>query len=234
MKIAFYGDSLTEGKFGVSFIDSLKGKLPVYELLNYGEGGDTVISLYHRIARMQPVEQVDFAILWIGVNDVFGRMTLLYGIINKIRKKLYTFNQAEFQSTYRAILDLLLQRSRNVITIPPLFLGENLRSDWNRRLEEMSTDIHAISDEHERVHYVNLRDAFIPELEGRQLSPYLPTSFIQHTRDKSKCSTIEAVDQRSVERGLYFTLDGVHLNSIGAEMVANLLQDAIEGFLRTT
>jgi hypothetical protein len=50
MNIALYGDSLTEGRAGVSYINLLQPLLPGHELLNYGRGGDTVISLYHRIA----------------------------------------------------------------------------------------------------------------------------------------------------------------------------------------
>lgn len=47
--IAFFGDSLTEGSPGVSYFDILKDKLPNENLLNFGKGGDTVISLYKRI-----------------------------------------------------------------------------------------------------------------------------------------------------------------------------------------
>ncbi len=234
MKIAFFGDSLTEGNFGVSFMESLKRKLPDDELLNYGEGGETVISLYHRIAGMQPLEHADLAVIWIGVNDVFGQMTLLYRIINKIRRKPSSSHRSEFKDFYRAIVDLLFPCYRKIFTIPPLFLGEDLVNVWNRRLEGLSTDIQEISNEHEDVEFINLRDSFIPELGGRQGSSYLPKSVFQFLRDKSDCTTIEEVDRRSAERGLYFTLDGVHLNSKGADIVANSLEGTIEDFRLTT
>ena len=35
------------------------------------------------------------------------------------------------------------------------------------------------------------------------------------------------VDEKAAERGLYFTLDGVHLNSVGAEMVADMFSKAV-------
>jgi lysophospholipase L1-like esterase len=228
MRIAFYGDSLTEGNFGVSFIDFLKRKLPSYELLNYGEGGDTVISLYHRIAQMLPVEQSDLAVLWIGVNDIFGRMTWLYRIINKIRKKPYASNRSEWLSFYRATLDLLSECSKRIITIPPLLIGEDLESKWNRKLEEMSVDIRALSNEYENVTFANLREMFILKMGEKQGSSYLPTSIIQFFKDKSTCSKNEEVDRRSSDRGLTFTLDGVHLNSAGAEIVADFLKDTIK------
>ena len=228
MRIAFYGDSLIEGNFGVSFMDFLKRKLPSHELLNYGEGGDTVISLYDRIVRMQPAEQSDIAVLWIGVNDVFGRMKWLYRFINKIRKKPYASNRSEWLSFYRATLDLLSECSQRIIAIPPLLLGEDLENKWNKKLEEMGVDIQALSEEYENVVYADLREAFLTKLEERESSSYLPLSVFQFLRDKSKCSINEEVDRRSSDRGLIFTLDGVHLNSAGAEIVADFLKDTIE------
>jgi lysophospholipase L1-like esterase len=228
MRIAFFGDSLTEGKFGVSFIDSLKLELPSYELLNYGEGGDTVISLYRRISQMQPGLETDLAFIWIGVNDVFGQMTWIYRLINAVRKKPYASNRAQFSSFYRTILDLLLEHSKMIITIPPLFLGEDLNNKWNRKLDEFTAHIRALSDEFERVEFADLREAFMERLEEGSVSSYLPTSMIRFARDKSTCSTIEEIDRRSSARGLAFTLDGVHLNSTGAELVAGFFRELIE------
>jgi lysophospholipase L1-like esterase len=232
MKIAFYGDSLTEGKFGASFIEAFEKRLPDYELLNYGHGGDTVISLYTRLVQMPCVERADLAVLWIGVNDVFNQMTLLYRIINKIRKKPYASNRTQFKSFYRAILDCLLQVAKKIITIPPLFLGEDIQSEWNRKLEELSHEIRTISEEYENVTYALLRKAFMKKLQGKHMSSYLPTSLIQFARDKSTCTTLREIDRISFERDLTFTLDGVHLNSRGAELVADFLKVIIEKTIR--
>jgi lysophospholipase L1-like esterase len=228
MKIAFFGDSLTEGNFGVSYLDILKTKLPSHQLLNYGEGGDTVISLYHRIAVMENLEVADLTVLWIGVNDIFGRMNLIYRFINWMRKKQSASNPDEFMFYYRLIIELLLQRSNGTISIPPLFLGEDLSNKWNQRLKILGDEIRAFSDEIENVEFVNLREAFGNDLINIRSRSYLPGSILQFARDKSKCTTDEAVDLRSFERGLKFTLDGIHLNSKGAERVADFLQEMIE------
>ena len=233
MRIAFFGDSLTEGKFGVSFIDPLKLALPSCELLNYGEGGDTVISLYQRISQIHPGIEADLAILWIGVNDIFGQMTWVYRIINTIRKKPHASNRAQFSSFYRMVLDLLLGHSKMIITIPPLFLGEDLHNKWNRKLDEFSADIRAISGGYENVRFANLREAFMERLEERSKSSYTPTSMIRFAWDKSTCSTIEEIDRRSSTRGLAFTLDGVHLNSTGAELVSGFFIKWIERVIQS-
>ncbi|MEE8605369.1 MAG: SGNH/GDSL hydrolase family protein, partial [Candidatus Aminicenantaceae bacterium] len=71
MKIAFMGDSLTEGVVGASYFDILQDTLSQHELLNYGKGGDTVISLFRRLSRMGFESNMDIGFLWIGANDVF-------------------------------------------------------------------------------------------------------------------------------------------------------------------
>jgi lysophospholipase L1-like esterase len=232
MKIAFFGDSLTEGHFGVSFFNILEAKLPSHQLLNYGEGGETVISFYNRMAKMQPLEEVDLAVLWIGLNDVFGRMTVVYRIINWMRKKQSASKNKEFIFFYRLILETLKQCSHGIIAIPPLFLGEDLSNKWNQRLEALGIEMREISNGIESVEFVDLRDAFRHDLTNIRGRSYLPTSILQFARDKSICTTDEVVDRRSSERGLIFTLDGVHLNSRGADRVADFLKERIERYER--
>ena len=49
MRIAFLGDSLTEGRPGESFLARLRALLPGDELLNHGRAGDTVPALLARL-----------------------------------------------------------------------------------------------------------------------------------------------------------------------------------------
>lgn len=70
MKIAFLGDSLTAGHPGASFLTRLRRLRPEHELLDYGRAGDTVPALLERLARTE-LAAVDLAFLWIGTNDAF-------------------------------------------------------------------------------------------------------------------------------------------------------------------
>ena len=92
MKIAFYGDSLTEGLIGASYIEILREKLPEYTLLNYGKNGDTVLSLYRRIVKMKSLEPVDLAFLWVGVNDVFIKVSWHYPLFKTLLRKPWVKN----------------------------------------------------------------------------------------------------------------------------------------------
>jgi len=70
MRIAFLGDSLTEGRPGESFFVRLQARLPGDELLNHGRAGDTVPGLRARLER-SPLGPLDLAVVWIGTNDAF-------------------------------------------------------------------------------------------------------------------------------------------------------------------
>ena len=65
MRIAFLGDSLTEGRPGESFLTRLRALLPGDELLNHGRAGDTVPALL-RASSTPLSSRVDLAVVWIG------------------------------------------------------------------------------------------------------------------------------------------------------------------------
>ena len=68
MKIAFLGDSLTEGWPGAAFLPLLGGRFPEHRLINLGRAGDGVADLLRRLPHQDP-GPVDLVVLWIGVND---------------------------------------------------------------------------------------------------------------------------------------------------------------------
>ena len=77
MRIAFFGDSLTSGIPGCSYVALLRAQFPGDVLLNYGKGNDSVVSLCRRLTRMGFDEPFDIACLWVGVNDVL-RLSLIH------------------------------------------------------------------------------------------------------------------------------------------------------------
>lgn len=85
MDIAFFGDSLTFGAPGVSYFNLLEKTFPQHELLNFGQGGDTVVSLYRRIREL-PAEKFDMAFLWVGVNDELVHASWTYPLLKKLHQ----------------------------------------------------------------------------------------------------------------------------------------------------
>jgi lysophospholipase L1-like esterase len=225
MRIAFYGDSLTVGVTGVSYIGILRKRLPNYTLLNYGKGGDTVISLYRRIVAQNLLVPVDLIFLWIGVNDVFVKVSWTYPIIKRFTQQPWARAPEEFTQYYQLILDLLYPLAKKVVTVPPLFIGEDIQNRWNRELDRLSGIIRELSVSRQNVDYLDLRTMAISRLASKPVSSYVGKSATRIVLDYAMLKDHEQIAQKSAERGLHFTLDGVHLNSAGAELV-------VEAFLK--
>jgi lysophospholipase L1-like esterase len=230
--IAFLGDSLTEGFPGVSYLKILKKRLPKDDLFNFGKGGDTVISLFKRINELHFENKFDLSFLWVGTNDVLVKVDKIYPIIKTMMKQPWVKDRAEFQKYYRQTLEFLLQYSQKIITVSPLFLGEDLNNPWNKQLEKFSQIIAEESSRFENVFHINLRDYFSVKISSANQEYYVIRP-IRVALDVLLLKDEEKVDKKSLERGFYYTLDGVHLNSRGAQLIADIFQEQINKHLES-
>jgi hypothetical protein len=113
MRIAFIGDSLTVGKPGSSYFKILQRELPQDELVNMGRGNETVPSLRGRLYRTRFRGHLDLAFLWVGVNDVTSKVTLVMRLLVFRPAK----DLAEFQTCYREILELVTRQAARAILV---------------------------------------------------------------------------------------------------------------------
>jgi lysophospholipase L1-like esterase len=227
MRIACFGDSLTEGTPGVSFFEALEAMLPEDKLVNYGKGGDTVISLYRRMARHRADDGWDLVVLWVGVNDVLAKLSLGHATLKRLMRQPRSSDHAEFADYYHRTLKLLWSEAGRVLAVSPLLVGEDLANPWNRELGRLCEVIASVSASFDAVQYVDLRTCLSERLPKECASDYLPRSVASIARDALVLRTPAQVDAVSSRRGLSLTLDGVHLNSTGAEAVAGALFRAI-------
>jgi lysophospholipase L1-like esterase len=231
MRIAFFGDSLTSGVPGSSYFAILRERFPDDTLLNFGKGNDTVVSLYRRISAMQFDKPLDIAFLWIGVNDVPQRDGWLHRAFNTLLGQRRARDMDEFRSCYRATLNLLCDKARRVIVAPPALRGENLKNRWNRRLADLARLIKDVTADCDRVEFLDLQAAFAWELAARPGSDHVPKNPFRVLLDALTLRTDGQIDAKATERGLHLTLDGVHLNSAGAKLVAEEFAVAIQGLV---
>ena len=228
MKILFLGDSLTQGPLGVSYVERLRGELPDHTLINCGKSGDTVISLYRRIQKIDV--SADLIVLWIGVNDVFVKLAWSFRIVKTLAGQPPAKDADRFQDTYRRILAHVTPLADRVIALPPLLIGEDPENRWNRELERLASLCRSASDGFENVEFLDVRRGIIHELRQKQPSDYLPTSIRQIRLDVKTLRNPELIEKTASERGLWVTVDGVHLNASGAEMVADAILETIRTF----
>ena len=229
MRIAFVGDSLTLGVPGCSYLDILRKRVRDHTLINLGRGNDTVISLYRRMTRLRVDNPFDMAFLWVGVNDVSTGASRLAHVVNAVRGQPRAQDLDEFRTYYRLTLDLLCVCASRVIAVSPALKGEKIDTEWNRRLDDLAGVIEDLVACREGAAYLDLRSTFVRELAGKQASDYLLVSPLQVVLDVLTLRSREQIDRKAVERGLYLTLDGVHLNGRGAGIVARAFQERIDG-----
>jgi len=227
MNITFYGDSLTEGTPGVPFLRTLKPMLPEDVLTNLGRGGDTVISLYRRMVQEPVPAPMDVAVLWIGVNDVLASLSWSHSALKQVLHQPPARDRTEFGDYYQRTIAHLRRDARHVIALSPFLIGEDLTNPWNRQLDALRKVASSVAASFGNVDYVDLREQLAPLLKGRQVSAYVPRHVTVIALDALFLRAAHRVDRVAARRGLHLTLDGVHLNSAGAQAVAAELQRSL-------
>ncbi|WP_218029123.1 SGNH/GDSL hydrolase family protein [Segetibacter aerophilus] len=120
-KIVFFGDSITEqGARPGGYIKQLQYLLhdaaveEDYELVGAGVGGDKIYDLYLRLEEDVLAKGADIIVIFIGVNDVGHKFSILTGTDIK-----------RFEAFYIAIIEKLLSAKIKVVLCTPLLIGEN-------------------------------------------------------------------------------------------------------------
>ncbi|MCG7343194.1 GDSL-type esterase/lipase family protein [Sporosarcina sp. ACRSL] len=224
MKIALIGDSLTEGRPGVSFANMLKVRFPKDLFVNLGKPGETVKSLYSRLTKTGLDDDFDLAFLWIGTNDVYSKLL-------NVKAQPVVENLEEFKEVYQQILEIVNSSSKMVVMVSPALVGEHFDNPSNREVKELCMLIKSLSAK-EHVHYLDLHAVFEKALTNETSSDYISTNPFRVMFDVFFYKKAEKIDQLSAKRGLKLTLDGIHLNSPGAKIVsdeyAHVIKNAID------
>lgn len=226
MKVIFYGNSLTEGVPGVGFFNILRKKLPGHNLVNMGRGGDTVISLYRRMKR-RDAKKTDIAFIWIGTNDILAKVRKDYPIFKILAGQIWSKTDKEFERYYRKTIELINKKSKKIFTISPIFIGEDINNKWNKKLDSISKIIKKVSKEYDNIEFVDIRKKIYPKLKIKK-TDYIMKNPLKILMDYLRFKNPKKVDEKSKLRDLQFTLDGVHLNSNGAKIVADIFYKKIK------
>ncbi|MFH1101406.1 MAG: SGNH/GDSL hydrolase family protein [Methanobacteriota archaeon] len=228
MNIIFFGDSLTKGRSGLSYVPLLQQQLPQHNIINQGKNGDTIASLYYRIKNMQLPDAIDIAFIWIGVNDILTCIKWPFSFIPKLLVfQPWAKSDEEFTHYYQKIIDLLHPHTKKIITVSPLYIGEDIHNQWNTRLQELSELIKILSESSPNIRYLDLRTRFQTERPSLPpISPYIPSSTAL-LLDEIIYHTPEKITRKGKQRGLYYTVDGVHLNKRGIQLAAQVFHEQI-------
>jgi lysophospholipase L1-like esterase len=132
VKIAFLGDSLTQGWPGAAFFPLLERRLPQHLLLNRGRAGDTVADLRARL-QYEGLEPVDAAFIWVGANDaVIGAWDA------SASGSGWSWDErlARLRGDYEELLEWTAARAPRLVLVQPIIL-EAEGSLWEARAAEI-------------------------------------------------------------------------------------------------
>lgn len=165
MRIACYGDSLTEGRPGAAFMPLLAQALPHDTLVNRGRAGDTTVDLLARLQR-EGVDEADLAVVWIGTNDAFtaaaGDSTAADSawLLAGEPAPKWTTVLAAIAETYEILLDTVTPAAARLLLLPPVAPDGDLGEPFATRIDELAALVRAAADARPQVRLVDLRPAF--------------------------------------------------------------------------
>ena len=236
--VACLGSSSTAGK-GQAFnwITELQRRLGQRRFVfrNFGVGGDLSYNALQRLSGVIPSCPKKIVVL-IGGNDVLALVSTKARRFFRLAKRLPRDPSPEwFRENLQAIASRAKAETSAAIalcSLPPI--GEDpmsanpFQSELNRRIEEFSAIIRGIAQE-EGTDYIALYEAMLAQVMKSPGRAFTEFGFLSFYRDAFRTLVLrKSPDEVARINGWSFHTDGVHLNSRGGLIVADLVQKFIE------
>ena len=236
--VACLGSSSTAGK-GQAFnwITELQRRLGQgrFVFRNFGVGGDLAYNALQRLSDVIASRPKKIVAL-IGANDVLALVSTKARCFFRLSKRLPRDPSPEwFRENLQAIASRAKAETSAAIalcSLPPI--GEDPMStnpfqrELNRRIEEFSAIIRKIAQE-EGTDYIALYEAMFAQVLESPRRAFKGFGFFSFYRDAFRTLALrKSPDEVARMNGWSFHSDGVHLNSRGGLIVADLVQQFIE------
>jgi lysophospholipase L1-like esterase len=227
-----YGDSITKGSPGISYLRYMSGKR---NYMNLGLGGETLIGLGNRVLdSIDKYDTVDY-VIQIGTNDILLPFLSAYSAewrkrVEKIYKRgsIPCESEDRFEEIYIEMIKRFAVTKRRIIVISIPCIGEDIHNELNQRADIYNSIIQKISVEF-GVDYLDFNGLQKSLIKNDKNDPYFIS---QNPNDMIKdvlLSSLKAYRKKiSTIRNLYLTVDGCHLNDRGATALAGLLESVID------
>jgi lysophospholipase L1-like esterase len=219
MKLIFFGDSLTQGTYGVGYVDKLAALMRGHSFINQGVNGDTSLNLYRRVERDVIAEKPDGCLVMVGINDAISHAEPGIRPYYRLAKRVPQghISPIAFRENQRAIL-LTLQRAgmRVWVALPPVEHRPamvNALREMNALQRELCTelDIPALDL------MAALTPATVPERPPLGFNHF--GASLEVTLGRKSYEALQQVG------GYSYSFDGIHLTDAAATRIATLLAD---------
>ena len=236
--VVCFGASLTAGRVSFDYLELLRARpaLADYRFVNRGVDGDLV---WNGLQRLDEVinDQPDAVTILMGTNDVNATMS------ERNRLRYLSFNHLPqdptlpwYEENLRAVIARLKQETHaRIVLLSLAIIGEDLEHEANRKIDLYNEVVRRVAHD-EKLDYLPLHERMVTylhehEAERAQLPPRL--EYRDGLTNVGNAVALHASglswDEVSHRNGLQLTTDCLHLNSVSAGMIADL----IEGWLTT-
>ena len=243
-----FGDSLTDGRPGVTYIRYLSVKSPgagkhtgkpEYRCINFGVGGDTLKGVTRRLTAKldHKLAAGDYVIVGVGTNDILLPYFLTCSPSWRRMAKRHIAGGSipcrdinEFKEKYRQLISYCKKITGNLI-IFGLPLLETSCDHLDAKCASYNQEIEAICREMQ-IPYIDFRAWQIEQksLLGNEGSFFLASKKRNHwavALDTLLTTYLPFESRISSRRGLAMTIDGCHLNAFSAKGLADLIDASI-------
>ena len=202
--VVFFGDSITRGNFGSNYIDIIERLLSEHprsaniRLINAGRDGDTVDGLKHRAQSDVLAYKPDWVVVLIGINDVLNASVSIAGLsMESSGERQSTHHMIEhFTSSYLSLIDILKGPVKNLAICTTTVIEGSMGLSVEEKLALVNDTIRSISQV-KNCGLIDLHLAFKKR--------------VVELREEGKHAEF------------LLTVDGVHLNKRGAQLVAETM-----------
>jgi lysophospholipase L1-like esterase len=233
--VVCFGDSITYGQIGASYLSVLRERLPPeIRLVNAGVNGDTTLNMLHRVERDVAPHHPDLVIVLAGLNDIgsaYGEpgMRRYYQLM---KRPGIAITPQRFIGIYRRLIARLRLHTSRVALCTPTLLGEWRQAPFQPQVDAYSVIIRGLAHQH-NLDVIDLRLAFdtVITADPRPGPAYqwwtpIRDGMLLFFQRKSYADLTR-------ERNYRLTCDGVHLSETGATLIADTMQPYLERvFLR--
>lgn len=235
-KIYAFGNSLTGGNPGESYLKIFNRTTASHKLINHGIGGDTLIGIVSRLKKLIRKQYPKAVLIEAGINDILiPYFEILGGAWYKLSQRLKkrgSIPSGDINSFYKIYSDAnefgIQNHVETIIITTITCIGEYLNGELNILRNQYNEKILKLAKRYP-IKIVDIGNVFSSYLTKRKkISSYLMPEYIKIYSD-SLFTVLNYFSRRlSQIRGLYLTIDGVHLNDVGAKIYAKELMKVIE------
>jgi lysophospholipase L1-like esterase len=232
--VVCFGASLTAGSVSFDYLELLAARpaLAGFRFVNHGVNGDLAWNGLQRLDKVI-AEKPDAVTILIGTNDVNATLS------ERNRLRYHEFNHlpvthpdlAWYEDNLRAIVRRLqAETSARLALLSLAVIGEDLEHVANARIEEYNAVIRRVAAA-AQIDYLPFHERVLAYLREHKadraaLPPML--AYRDGLINVGNATALHAMglswDEVSHRNGLLVTTDTLHLNSVGAGMIADLIE----------